>query len=154
MLLGLDVWAHRTAQAANAPLPSAPAFDAARVTHVQLSQGDARLRLHHTDAGWTVGPQALSGNAPAITALVGRLSTGVHPYSRADEGNLAQYGMTNAEDIRVIVYADDQPLTDIIVGRDAPGGGTFVRWANNPAVYRANILGRAGLSVLPDVWRP
>ena len=152
VLLGLDVWVNRSAQAANAPLPSAPAFDAARVTDVQLHQGDTQLTLHHTDDGWTVN--ALPANDPAIAALVDRLSTGVHPYSRADDGNLAQYGMTNAEDIRVIVYADDQPLTDVIVGRDAPGGGSFVRWANNPVVYRADVGGRVGLSVVAEDWRP
>ncbi len=147
-LVVADGMANRAAHAAHAPLPAAPRFDVAAVTAVRFDHGDTERRWHRGAQGWTVGAQGSVSDHSGIERLVQRLSAGVAPYSRADEGNLKQYGMTNAEDIRVTVLADDLPLTSLVVGRDAPGGGSFVRWANDQTVYRADIGGRAGVAAL------
>lgn len=67
---------------------------------------------------------------------------------------LAEYGLDAGSAIVVELFgAGEEPKLSFILGKDAPGGSSFVRLPGSDAVYRARVGGRHRFERPPAAWR-
>lgn len=135
----------RLARRADQPedLPSLPGFDPAQVSELRIGRVDAPTVLRKTDGSWWVtAPIQAAADPTEVEAIVGRLAAGIRPELSLPpdpEG----YGLAGGTELRVDVASVQGDLLSVVVGADAGGGGTYVRFANDETVYRAQIGGRS-----------
>ncbi|MEQ1572434.1 MAG: DUF4340 domain-containing protein, partial [Myxococcota bacterium] len=121
-----------------------PGFDRARATGLRLGPVDAPTVIERGPDGWRLRAPVEGLADPAeLDAILAPLADGVFPEAEvAQGGDLEPYGLAGGSEVRVEVSGDDGPLLALLVGADAGGEGTFVRFADDDRVYRARIGGR------------
>ena len=154
VLLLLDALVWRQQALDQAPLPQLNGFEVDGVDSLLLTLGEERIRLQRTADQWQVlTPRTHPADPVAVAAVLDALRGGVRPEARVDQGNHERYGLEGLETIRVSVDTPDTALMTLHIGRDAPGGATFVRFDGEDAVYRARIGGRALYDKPAASWR-
>lgn len=155
VVAAVDLAAHWSA---GGPTPiqlvSLPGFDPAQADRITLADEDGQVVLERAPDGWRItAPTAGRAHQPAVEELLAAVSAGIEPDARVDLGDHERYGLAGGDELRVRIEGAAITLTSFVVGHDAGGGSTWVRWAGSDAVYRARIGGRATYERTPRAWR-
>ena len=151
----LDVGAHLQAQPPPPiTLVSLPGFDPSQADRITLGGATRSVVLERRSDGWWIAaPTAGRAHQPAIEELLGAVSGGIEPEARVDDGDHGRYGLSGGGEMQVTVEGEGATLLTFVMGHDAGGGSTWVRWAGSDDVYRARIGGRATYDRSPRAWR-
>lgn len=139
--------------AATEALPSLPAFDPADATRISLGHTDETTVMALVDGSWRLmAPADAPADPGEVGALLGALSGGIRPEAKVDDTDHERYGLAGGTELRVDVEGQG-PLLSVVVGNDAGGGSTWVRYPNSEDVYRARIGGRSLVDRPAGAWR-
>jgi hypothetical protein len=110
-------------------------FDDAKVTAVELRQGDKVTRVTKSADAWTVADTGEAANRASFQSLIVRLST-LRGTRRVDTpGDLKQYGLDPAKDV-LIAELDDGSKIELQTGDKTPvQTGTYAKKGDAPEVF-------------------
>ncbi len=149
--IGVHAWRWWSVPSPIAPLPAFDPADAVRITITTTAQ---TLSLERDGDRWRI---AAPVDAPAdrveVEALLADLSPGRRPDARIPDGGHETYGLAEGRELRLDVAATDGVLLSLVVGDDAGGESTWVRFPGEEDVLRAPIGGRARLASSAGAWR-
>jgi hypothetical protein len=142
VVLGLDRFNIGPSAGANATATSQAGqnlqifqFDDAKVTAVELHQGDKSVRVSKSGDAWTVADTGEPANRSSFNSLVVRMST-LRATRRVDSpGSLADYGLDPFKDSMVAELDDGSRLELQTGGKTPVQTGTYAKRADQPDVY-------------------
>jgi hypothetical protein len=152
------VLAHGGEAGTRAPTPLLVAFDAAKVTHIQVATGDgsgsnAPLELAKHGDGWVL---ASAFDYPAETAKVSDLLTSLAKMAAAEPmatsaARHKQLRVADTDFVRKLVLTADGKDTTVFIGTQAGPRRATVRIAGDDRVYAVTGLS-AGGGLEPKWW--
>ena len=142
----------------NADLPSLAEVKRADVTRIEITTGqDETVVMEGSlDEGFNVlAPYQAPADTIALRPLLALFERGKTRMDVAvDTGNLADYGLDDAQGVLVELFTDsDEPAVSFVVGQDRPGGASFVRLPGSDVVYRGKVGSRARYARPALEWR-
>jgi Domain of unknown function (DUF4340) len=110
-------------------------FDDARVTSVELRQGEKTVRATKSGDAWTLADTGEAANRSSFNSLVVRMST-LRATRRVDTpGELGQYGLEPFKN-SFVAELDDGSRLELQTGSQTPvRTGTYAKRADQPEVY-------------------
>jgi hypothetical protein len=110
-------------------------FDDARVTAVELRQGEKTVRVSKSADAWTVADTGEPANRTSFNSLLVRLST-LRATRRVDSpGDLKQYGLDPPKDV-LAAELDDGTRYELQTGDKTPvATGTYAKKADSAEVF-------------------
>lgn len=142
----------------SADLPSLAEVARADVTRIEITSGqqDTVVMEGSLEGGFQViAPYQAPADTIALRPLLALFERGKTRMDVAiDTGNLADYGLDDAQGVLVELFTDsDEPAVSFVVGQDRPGGSSFVRLPGSDVVYRGKVGSRARYDRAPLEWR-
>lgn len=142
----------------SADLPALAEVKRADVSRIEITNGQAETVVMegNLEEGFkVVAPYQAPADTIALRPLLGLFERGKTRMDVAiDEGNLADYGLDDAQGVLVELFTDgEQPAVSFVVGQDRPGGASFVRLPGSDTVYRGKVGSRARYAREPLDWR-
>lgn len=140
-------------------LPALAKVERADVQRIEITvgQGETVVMEGNLEEGFqVVAPYSAPADTIALRPLLSIFEREKTRMDLAvDEGNLEQYGLDDAQGVLVELFADDPdtPAVAFIVGKDRPGGASFVRLPGSDTVYRGKVGTRARYARDPLDWR-
>jgi hypothetical protein len=136
------------------PIPALASFDPDEAVRITVERTDGSLTLERGAEGWTlVEPVRAPADAAEVDALLDAVSGGMRPDARLVDPDQETYGLAGGEEISLDIEGASAVLLDLVVGKDAGGGSTWIRRAGDDAVLRAAIGGRARFERPAGAWR-
>jgi hypothetical protein len=136
------------------------------VVRIELSSALEKIVLERideqTDDGVGVGVwhvrAPLQGDADpiAVRTLLNNFRKDIALDAKVDAGNLEEYGLDSAGGLVVELFTKaggEAPAASLTLGKDAPGGSSFVRLSGDDAIYRARMGGRHKYERPASEWR-
>ena len=142
----------------NADLPSLAEVKRADVSRIEITTGQEETVVMEgsLDEGFhVIAPYQAPADTIALRPLLALFERGKTRMDVAvDTGNLADYGLDDAQGVLVELFTDsDEPAVSFVVGQDRPGGASFVRLPGSDVVYRGKVGSRARYARPPLEWR-
>ncbi len=144
-------------------IPSVPRDD---VVRIELSSAVEKVVLERIEEDtvdkvgvgvWHVR-SPLEGDADpiAVRTLLNNFRKDIPLDAKVDAGNLDEYGLDSAGGLVVELFTKaggSAPVASLTLGKDAPGGSSFVRLSGDDAIYRARMGGRHKYERPSSEWR-
>ena len=116
--------------------PQIFSFDDTQVTRFEIRQGDKTVVIVKQNDQWTIESTSEPANRSSFTSLIVRMSQ-LKATRLVDQngGDLSQYGLDAPKDV-AIATRDDGGHDELDIGAASPvQTGTYVKKADDPAVY-------------------
>lgn len=139
--------------------PSLVAAPEEQIRRIEISDAVDKVVLEPSLEGglrrWRlVAPVKAEADAQVMRALLAVFAEPVPMDVQVDKGTLDTYGLDAGNGLVVEVWTTGQsPAISMTVGKDAPGGSSFVRLSGDESIYRARLGGRARYSARASDWR-
>ncbi len=164
LLAGLNFVDTGSADRLSDRLPVLSSVEREAARRIELSTATHKIVLEAvtevTQAGelavWhLVAPIEGDADQMAVRSLLNQFRKDVPLDAKVDAGNLDQYGLDAGNGLVVEIFegSDSEPTVSFTVGKDAPGGSSFIRLSGDDAIYRARIGGRHRYDKAPADWR-
>ena len=145
-------------------LPTLPALDRKTVDRIELSSATSKIILAGSDEDSTFGATMkvwrlrapIEGDADqiAVRTLLSQFRKEIPLDAKVDAGNLEEYGLDAGNGLVVEMFeGSDEPSVSFTMGKEGPGGSTFIRLSGDDAIYRARLGGRHRYDKPPTDWR-
>lgn len=164
LFAGLNLIDRGSAERLSDQLPVLSAVPRSEATRIELSTATNKVVLEAISEVSREGEMAIwhlvapiEGDADqiAVRTLLNQFRKDVPLDAKVDAGNLDAYGLDAGNGLVVEIFTDDlsEPDVSFTIGKDAPGGSSFVRLSGDEAIYRARIGGRHRYDKPPAEWR-
>ena len=145
-------------------LPTLPALDRKTVDRIELSSATSKIILAGSDEDSEFGATMkvwrlrapIEGDADqiAVRTLLSQFRKEIPLDAKVDAGNLEEYGLDAGNGLVVEMFeGSDEPSVSFTMGKEGPGGSTFIRLSGDDAIYRARLGGRHRYDKPPTDWR-
>lgn len=165
--LGLNLLDPGDSRRAVAALPALAAVGKDEVRRVEISTALEKVILEaEVETGadgasevvwYLAGPHAGLADQAAVKALILGFRKELPLDVKVDAGTgdtLADYGLDAGNGIVVELFgAGPEPQVSFVLGKDAPGGSSFLRLPGSDAIYRARVGGRPRYQRPAAAWR-
>jgi hypothetical protein len=152
-----------TGQRISEQLPTLQALDRKTVDRIELSSATWKIVMEGVDEETTSKPvkvwhlvAPIEGDADqiAVRTLVSQFRKEIPLDAKVDAGNLEDYGLDAGNGLVVELFeGSDEPSVSFTLGKEGPGGSTFIRLSGDDAIYRARVGGRHRYDKPPAEWR-
>ncbi len=145
-------------------LPALSSLDRKAVDRIELSSATWKIVLEGIDEDtdsekptkvWRLrAPIEGDADQIAVRTLVAQFRKEIPLDAKVDAGNLDQYGLDAGGGLVVEFFeGGEEPAVSFTMGKEGPGGSTFIRLSGDDAIYRARVGGRHRYDKPPAEWR-
>ncbi len=163
LLLGLNMVDSGSAERLSDTLPTLSAVPREDARRIELSNALNKVVLQAIDEESSLGNMRIwqiaapiEGDADqiAVRTLLNQFRKDVPLDVKVDAGNPEAYGLDAGNGLVVEIFTDgSEPEVSFTIGKDAPGGSSFVRLSGDDSIYRARVGGRHRFERDPADWR-
>ena len=127
------------------------------VSRIELTKATVKTVLERdplTDKWAVTSPIEQGADNARVAHLLAAFRRPILADVSVDSGNLKEYALDASEGVVVELWVDgDQPATSFTIGKDGPGGSSFVRVSGKDTIVRARVGGRQRFDRSPRDWR-
>jgi len=127
------------------------------VSRVEITKATVKTVLERdplTDEWAVTSPIEHGADRARVAHLLAAFRRPILADVTVDSGNIKDYALDASEGVVVELWVDgDQPVSSFTIGKDGPGGSSFVRVSGEDAIVRARVGGRQRFDRIPGDWR-